>query len=177
MPPRRADTRYDPVAECAATMSDSLISSMYAVGNVASSVALVLLNKRVFAGGFYYPMTLSCFHFAFTIIFYQLLAAFDVFKKPAIDMPQTEKFKVAFAGFASIGFMNLSLSTNSVGFYQVRVRARARARARVRGRVRAKVGGWARVRARVSGAGERRGAPALHSMQPTRSCRIHMSTT
>ncbi len=57
-------------------MSDSLISSMYAVGNVASSVALVLLNKRVFAGGFYYPMTLSCFHFAFTIIFYQLLAAF-----------------------------------------------------------------------------------------------------
>jgi len=100
-------------------MSDSLISSMYAVGNVASSVALVLLNKRVFAGGFYYPMTLSCFHFAFTIIFYQLLAAFNVFSKPAIDMPQTEKFKVAFAGFASIGFMNLSLSTNSVGFYQI----------------------------------------------------------
>ena len=132
VPPRRADTRYDPVAERAATMSDSLISSMYAVGNVVSSVALVLLNKRVFAGGFYYPMTLSCFHFAFTIIFYQLLAAFNVFSKPAIDMPQTEKFKVAFAGFASIGFMNLSLSTNSVGFYQVRVRARARARARVR---------------------------------------------
>ena len=118
-------------ASGAATMSDSLISSMYAVGNVASSVALVLLNKRVFAGGFYYPMTLSCFHFAFTIIFYQLLAAFNVFSKPAIDMPQTEKFKVAFAGFASIGFMNLSLSTNSVGFYQVRLRARARARARV----------------------------------------------
>ena len=53
-------------------------------------------------------------------------AAFNVFSKPAIDMPQTEKFKVAFAGFASIGFMNLSLSTNSVGFYQVRLRARAR---------------------------------------------------
>ena len=103
-----------------ATMSDSMISTMYAVGNVVSSVALVLLNKRVFAGGFYYPMTLSCFHFAFTIVFYQLLAAFNVFSKPAIDMPQKEKFKVAFAGFASIGFMNLSLSTNSVGFYQVR---------------------------------------------------------
>ena len=110
-------------------MSDSMISTMYAVGNVVSSVALVLLNKRVFAGGFYYPMTLSCFHFAFTIVFYQLLAAFNVFSKPAIDMPQKEKFKVAFAGFASIGFMNLSLSTNSVGFYQVRtllVRVRLR---------------------------------------------------
>merc|ERR1719261_2344997 len=34
-------------------------------------------------------------------------------------MPQIEKFKVAAAGFASIGFMNLSLNTNSVGFYQI----------------------------------------------------------
>tara|TARA_B110001469_G_C9569947_1_gene282607 strand:+ start:79 stop:498 length:420 start_codon:yes stop_codon:yes gene_type:complete len=111
-------------------MSDSMISTMYAVGNVVSSVALVLLNKRVFAGGFYYPMTLSCFHFAFTIVFYQLLAAFNVFSKPAIDMPQKEKFKVAFAGFASIGFMNLSLSTNSVGFYQVRTLPLVRVRLR-----------------------------------------------
>ena len=101
-------------------VSDSAVSSMYAVGNVVSSVALVLLNKRVFSGGFVYPMTLSCFHFGFTIVFYQLLAMFNVFQKPAIDMPQKEKFKVAAAGFASIGFMNLSLSTNSVGFYQVR---------------------------------------------------------
>ena len=113
-------------------MSDSMISTMYAVGNVISSVALVLLNKRVFAGGFSYPMTLSCFHFAFTIVFYQLLAAFNVFSKPAIDMPQKEKFKVAFAGFASIGFMNLSLSTNSVGFYQVRTLPLVRVRLRTR---------------------------------------------
>ena len=113
-------------------MSDSMISTMYAVGNVVSSVALVLLNKRVFAGGFSYPMTLSCFHFAFTIVFYQLLAAFNVFSKPAIDMPQKEKFKVAFAGFASIGFMNLSLSTNSVGFYQVRTLPLVRVRLRTR---------------------------------------------
>ncbi len=34
-------------------------------------------------------------------------------------MPQSEKFKVAAAGFASIGFMNLSLNSNSVGFYQI----------------------------------------------------------
>ena len=113
-------------------MSDSMISTMYAVGNVVSSVALVLLNKRVFAGGFSYPMTLSCFHFAFTIVFYQLLAAFNVFSKPAIDMPQKEKFKVAFAGFASIGFMNLSLLTNSVGFYQVRTLPLVRVRLRTR---------------------------------------------
>ena len=34
-------------------------------------------------------------------------------------MPEADKFKVAFAGVASIGFMNVSLSLNSVGFYQV----------------------------------------------------------
>ena len=34
-------------------------------------------------------------------------------------MPAFEKFKVAAAGFASIGFMNLSLNANSVGFYQI----------------------------------------------------------
>jgi solute carrier family 35 protein E3 len=99
-------------------MSD-LVAMAYAVGNVISSVALVLLNKRVFSGGFVYPMTLSTFHFVFTIVFYQLLQMANFFSKPAIDMPQAEKFKVAFAGMASIGFMNLSLTYNSVGFYQI----------------------------------------------------------
>ena len=34
-------------------------------------------------------------------------------------MPAFEKFKVAGAVFSSIGFMNLSLNANSIGFYQV----------------------------------------------------------
>ena len=38
----------------------------YAVGNVSSSVALVLINKWVFSGGFRFPMTLTFFHFVFT---------------------------------------------------------------------------------------------------------------
>jgi len=93
----------------------------YAIGNVASSVALVLVNKKVFAGGFHFPMTLSFFHFVFTVIWYQLLAMAGAYSQPAEGqgMPQFEKFKVAAAGFASIGFMNLSLNTNSVGFYQI----------------------------------------------------------
>ena len=82
----------------------------------------MLLNKRVFGGGFAFPMTLSFFHFLFTIGWYQMLAIGGAFSKPepGKDLPQSEKFKVAAAGFASIGFMNLSLSYNSVGFYQVR---------------------------------------------------------
>ena len=95
-----------------------LLTLLYAVGNVTSSVTLVLLNKRVFSNGFYYPMTLSFFHFVFTIGFYEALRLCDVYKRPEKQMPQFEKFKVAFAGFSSIGFMNLSLTYNSVGFYQ-----------------------------------------------------------
>jgi solute carrier family 35 protein E3 len=93
----------------------------FALGNVASSVALVLVNKKVFAGGFHFPMSLSFFHFIFTVIWYQLLAIVGQYTPPApgADMPTLEKFKVALAGFASIGFMNLSLNTNSVGFYQI----------------------------------------------------------
>ena len=52
----------------------SMSATGYAIGNVASSVALVLVNKKVFAGGFHFPMTLSFFHFVFTVLWYQLLA-------------------------------------------------------------------------------------------------------
>jgi solute carrier family 35 protein E3 len=99
----------------------SMSATAYAVGNVASSVALVLVNKKVFSGGFHYPMTLSFFHFVFTVIWYQLLAATGAYTRPppGQGMPSSEKFKVAAAGFASIGFMNLSLNANSVGFYQI----------------------------------------------------------
>mmetsp|Transcript_30892 Transcript_30892/g.67660 ORF Transcript_30892/g.67660 Transcript_30892/m.67660 type:complete len:356 (-) Transcript_30892:579-1646(-) len=100
-------------------MSDALITTGYALGNVASSVAIVLVNKKVFAAGFHFPITLSFFHFCFTIVFYKLLWACRLFETPRPDLPQFEKFKVALAGVGSIGFMNVSLSLNSVGFYQV----------------------------------------------------------
>ena len=104
---------------CFAMDFSELITLLYAVGNVTSSVTLVLLNKRVFSNGFFYPMTLSFFHFVFTIGFYEALRVCGVYVRPEQQMPRFEKFKVAFAGFASIGFMNLSLTYNSVGFYQV----------------------------------------------------------
>ena len=95
------------------------LAAGYAIGNIVSSVALVLLNKQVFKGGFNFPMTLTAFHFVFTIFFYEMLRYAGAFTRPSPDLPQIEKFKVGLAGFASIGFMNLSLKFNSVGFYQV----------------------------------------------------------
>ena len=89
----------------------------FAVGNVVSSVTLVLVNKLAFSAGFKFPITLSFCHFIFTVVFYRLLRCAGFYEDAA--MPQLEKFKVALAGFASIGFMNLSLNSNSVGFYQI----------------------------------------------------------
>lgn len=100
-------------------MSSSLATVGYALANVVTSVALVLLNKKVFAKGFHFPLTLSFFHFCFTVVFYQLLLASAAFTMPQKTISGLEKFKVATAGVASIGFMNISLAHNSVGFYQV----------------------------------------------------------
>ena len=92
-------------------------AAAFAVGNVVSSVTLVLVNKLAFSAGFKFPITLSFCHFIFTVVFYRLLRCAGFYEDAA--MPQLEKFKVALAGFASIGFMNLSLNSNSVGFYQI----------------------------------------------------------
>ncbi|EOD28043.1 hypothetical protein EMIHUDRAFT_114379 [Emiliania huxleyi CCMP1516] len=79
-------------------------ATWYAIGNVLSSVAIVLVNKRVRRRHAPPP---------------PLLLACNLFELPSSPMPEADKFKVAFAGVASIGFMNVSLSLNSVGFYQV----------------------------------------------------------
>lgn len=64
-------------------------------------------------------MTLTFFHFLFTIAWYKMLEVAGTFSMPPPGaMPAFEKFKVAGAVFSSIGFMNLSLNVNSVGFYQ-----------------------------------------------------------
>ena len=52
--------------------SEVLTTAGYAVGNVVSSVALVLVNKKVFAAGFHFPLALSFFHFCFTIVFFYI---------------------------------------------------------------------------------------------------------
>ena len=89
----------------------------YAVGNVSSSVALVLINKWVFSGGFRFPMTLTFFHFVFTDLFYRALEAAGLFVRKS--MPFHDAFRMAATGVGSIGFMNISLHLNSVGFYQI----------------------------------------------------------
>jgi len=98
-------------------MSSSLTIVGIALANVACSVSLVLVNKAVFSSGFDFPMSLTCLHFAFTVVFYRILASCGFFEMRPIA--HAEAFKIAAFGVGSIGFMNISLHLNSVGFYQI----------------------------------------------------------
>ena len=40
----------------------------------------VLVNKVVFASGFNFPMTVTCAHFSFTVVFYRAMRAFKLFE-------------------------------------------------------------------------------------------------
>lgn len=53
----------------------STTAAAFAVGNVLSSVSLVLVNKLVFSAGFKFPLSLSFCHFCFTVVFSGCCAA------------------------------------------------------------------------------------------------------
>lgn len=88
------------------------------VGSILTTVALVAVNKIVFAGGFPFVLTLSCLHFIATFSVMVLLSKGLGAFEPKF-LPLSTNFIVAGMGVASIGFMNYSLKYNSVGTYQM----------------------------------------------------------
>lgn len=86
--------------------------------SIASSVGLIMTNKAIMrVHQFNYVFTLTTCHFLFTYLALGTLASANVFKRKR--MPSRQNTLVAALGVASIVFMNLSLRSNSVGFYQV----------------------------------------------------------
>lgn len=99
---------------------DSYKVAALIIGSIAASVSLILLNKIVMNKfQFKYVMALSAFHFLATAAFSRISASFGLFVPKRHSMPPIVVFAVAFAGTASVVFMNLSLHKNSVGFYQM----------------------------------------------------------
>lgn len=88
------------------------------VTNILSVVGIVITNKYITeVDRFHYMVFLSFLHFLFTSIGTRVLLAMGVFSyKPA---PLSGILPVAAGSLLSVGFMNLNLSYNSVGFYQV----------------------------------------------------------
>jgi len=93
-------------------------TSALIVGSIISSVALVVVNKLIFAQGFPYVFTLSTFHFIVTCGLLQIMArVFGAFQ--VAYLPFRMNLLVAAFGVGSICLMNFSLKTNSIGFYQM----------------------------------------------------------
>lgn len=87
-------------------------------GNVLSVVGIVLTNKYITeVDGFDFMIFLSFLHFAFTAVCMYLLLYFDFFKFAPVSF--SGAMPVAVGSLLSVSLMNLNLSHNSVGFYQL----------------------------------------------------------
>lgn len=100
------------------TMSTSAVVIAGVVVNILSVVGIVITNKYITeVDGFHFMVFLSFLHFAFTTIGTRVLLMMNVFTyQPA---PLSGILPVAAGSLLSVAFMNLNLSYNSVGFYQV----------------------------------------------------------
>ncbi|CAM9430520.1 unnamed protein product [Chrysoparadoxa australica] len=86
--------------------------------NVLSVVGVVGFNKYLWSkDGFNYPVFLSALHYLFSSIGTRLLLRCGVINYMPIPWRQT--ISLAMGVLGSVGFMNLNLAANSVGFYQL----------------------------------------------------------
>ena len=87
------------------------------IGNIISVVGVVLCNKYINVSGFKFTMFLSTCHFAFTWFGCHLLLLGNFFEYRHEDVQNI--LPLAIGSLGSVGFMNLNLAYNSVGFYQI----------------------------------------------------------
>ncbi|XP_019453950.1 PREDICTED: uncharacterized membrane protein At1g06890-like isoform X1 [Lupinus angustifolius] len=86
--------------------------------SVASSVSIVICNKALMSNlGFPFATTLTSWHLMVTFCTLHVAQRFNLFEAKPVDMKTVMFFGVL--NGVSIGFLNLSLGFNSIGFYQM----------------------------------------------------------
>ncbi|KAL0480318.1 hypothetical protein AKO1_007124 [Acrasis kona] len=101
-----------------APTNSRLRTIFYILGNIASSVALIMVNKIVMEKhGFSYVIVLTALHFSFTAILFGIMVFAGAMETK--ELPLKPCLTTSLANVGSIVFMNFSLHTNSVGFYQI----------------------------------------------------------
>lgn len=86
--------------------------------SVASSVAIVICNKALITGlNFPFATTLTSWHLMVTFFTLHVAQRFNFFEPKYIDLKTVMLFGML--NGVSIGFLNLSLGFNSIGFYQM----------------------------------------------------------
>ncbi|XP_068665288.1 UDP-xylose transporter 1-like [Aristolochia californica] len=86
--------------------------------SVTSSVAIVICNKALISSlGFSFATTLTSWHLMVTFFSLHVAQRFNAFEPKSIDLKTVMLFGIL--NGVSIGFLNLSLGFNSIGFYQM----------------------------------------------------------
>ncbi|KAF7823386.1 UDP-xylose transporter 1 [Senna tora] len=86
--------------------------------SVASSVSIVICNKALMSNlGFPFATTLTSWHLMVTFCTLHVAQRLNFFENKPIDMKTVMLFGIL--NGVSIGFLNLSLGFNSIGFYQM----------------------------------------------------------
>jgi hypothetical protein len=95
-----------------------LVTAVGIAGNILSVVGVVIVNKWVqVTHKFDFMVFLSFLHFAVTTASMRVLLRAGLFKHKAASFSGV--YKIALGSLGSVGFMNLNLAHNSVGFYQL----------------------------------------------------------
>ena len=91
------------------------------IGNILSVVGVVICNKYITEiDGFKYMIFLSFLHFTVTAIGTRILLYIGVYTyKPVVSINYLPVLWVSLGSLLSVAFMNLNLSHNNVGFYQL----------------------------------------------------------
>ncbi len=99
-----------------APISTSIVAGV--IGNVISVVGIVIINKYITEkDGYNFMVFMSALHFGFTYYALKAMAFLGYLKAPTSS--RMAVFPVAIGSLLSVAFMNLNLSHNSVGFYQL----------------------------------------------------------
>lgn len=112
----------DPISEdtnmASKVSGNNLLILTGIVGNILSVVGVVICNKYITeVDGYDFMIFLSFLHFSFTMVGTRVMLALGFFQdKPA---SLSGVLPVAIGSLLSVAFMNLNLSQNSVGFYQL----------------------------------------------------------
>lgn len=86
--------------------------------SVASSVSIVIVNKALMSNlGFPFATTLTSWHLMVTYCTLHVALRLNFFENKPVDMKTVMLFGIL--NGVSIGFLNLSLGFNSIGFYQM----------------------------------------------------------
>ncbi|KAI9351968.1 hypothetical protein BDR26DRAFT_850142 [Obelidium mucronatum] len=118
--PQQPRLKPDP-ARPPATPSGGFGSLFAIVGSIASSVAIVMVNKHVLGSGFPFASTLTALHQLFGFVFTNILIWWGVIPKlpPAKPNQHFSRLVVATLYASGLVLMNQSLALNSVSFYQL----------------------------------------------------------